>query len=174
MTKFKALLIVTLLNGALLYGAPVFAHSIVGSALAESGIVVRFAAAAETNAVADDANSERGSAAPGGVAVQFTYSGSFNGVPEGAEYKVYAPDDIERVYQSGRTDRLGRVVFQPDRPGAWHIELRTREGHEATADIDIDADLAVPPAPRWGWWLLFISLIANVALVVYFKQDKKS
>lgn len=141
------------------------AHSIVGNVVAANSILVQFAAAAEPEANAS------GSAEQGGIAVQFTYSGSFNAVPANAEYRVYAPNDAEHAFQSGRADRLGRVVFQPDRAGAWRIELRTHEGHTASADIDINEDLAVPPAPRWGWWLLFASLIANIALFVYFRRS---
>lgn len=42
-------------------------------------------------------------------------------------YRMYAPDDTDSAFQTGRVDRLGRVVFQPDRPGPWRIELRTPE-----------------------------------------------
>jgi len=45
-------------------------------------------------------------------------------------YELYR-DGEEVPFQVGRTDLLGRVVFLPDRAGAWRIKAFSEDGHGA-------------------------------------------
>jgi len=43
-------------------------------------------------------------------------------------YEVYRAGE-KIPFQVGRTDRYGRVVFLPDRPGKWRIRAFSQDGH---------------------------------------------
>jgi hypothetical protein len=43
------------------------------------------------------------------------------------------------AFLSGRTDSLGRVVFQPDRAGAWKVRVAAVDGHGAVVTVDVDS-----------------------------------
>lgn len=153
-----------LLLYALLIIDVVQAHSIVPQVLAEPGVLVSFVSDAAA------AGSDKGNATQAGLGVQFVYSGSFEGIPANANYRVYAPDAADQPFQTGRSDGLGRVLFMPDQAGLWRIELRTEKGHEATASVAVSDDLAAPPASRWGFWLLLISFSINLTLLVFLRE----
>lgn len=96
----------------------------------------------------------------GGVAMQFVLS---SGEPlADASIRIDAPDGA--VHLAGRSDRLGRAAFVPDRPGAWRLEITDRRGHTAVQQVEIGADLAIPRQSRWRHWLLRLSLLANLVL----------
>ena len=72
------------------------------------------------------------------VTVVVTYG---DGLPLAFEAcEVNAPDD-DFPFQTGRTDRLGRVVFAPDRPGVWRVKVTTADGHGTAIEVPVDADL---------------------------------
>lgn len=56
------------------------------------------------------------------------------------------------AFQVGRTDRLGRVVFLPDRAGEWTVRITGEDGHGAVVPVVVDAALAAAAAgaPRAG------------------------
>lgn len=97
-----------------------------------------------------------------------------------AEAAVHAPD-AERPFLHGRTDALGRLVFLPDRPGAWRVSIQTHDGHglEAVVDIDgLDAPLtdarpnASPPGP--GRLLRGLAgLVAIAAVTLLFLRTQR-
>lgn len=43
------------------------------------------------------------------------------------------------AFLSGRTDSLGRVVFQPDRAGAWKVRVAAVDGHGAVVTVNVDS-----------------------------------
>lgn len=159
--------ILILCLSTLLFTAPAAAHSIVYRVIAGEGLAVQF------GSQATDAAGNQSAVENTGLAVQFNYSGSFKGVPAYADYRVYGPGDVDEPFQEGQADRLGRVAFLPDEAGLWRIELRSEEGHEAQARIEVSEELAVPASPRWERWLLLVSLIANASLLVYVKQLRR-
>jgi nickel transport protein len=57
--------------------------------------------------------------------------------------KVFAPEDVANPFQEGSTDKHGRFVFYPDKPGKWKIEVNDGMGHGVIADIDITDGLTV-------------------------------
>lgn len=165
---FQRLAAVTLFCLAtLLCAAPVAAHNIVYRIVTDKGIGVRFSSSASI------ADANRPTVETDGIGVQFDYIGSFEDVPAFADYRVYGPGDEDKPFQRGQADRLGRVVFLPDRAGQWRIELQSQEGHEAVTHIDVTRNLAVPPAPQWGRWLLLISLVTNAGLLAYLQQSRR-
>lgn len=52
-------------------------------------------------------------------------------------YEVFPPGD-DTPFQVGRTDRLGRLAFQPDKPGVWRVRLFTTDGHGGELKIDVE------------------------------------
>jgi nickel transport protein len=51
---------------------------------------------------------------------------------------IQAPDaDIE--FQTGRTDRNGCFMFQPDGKGNWHVVVRDGMGHGVALDLEVGA-----------------------------------
>jgi hypothetical protein len=94
-----------------------------------------------------------------------------------ASYRLFAPGEDGVAFQEGRTDRLGRVLFVPDRPGSWRIDLKDVNGHGADVRIEVGADLVAPPEPAWRRWLLRFSLLANlflIPLVIFLLQRTRS
>ena len=59
-------------------------------------------------------------------------------------FEVFDPA-MGQPYQTGRTDRLGRVAFRPDRPGLWQVRVWTEDGHGSTAQVEVDATLSLAP-----------------------------
>jgi nickel transport protein len=57
-------------------------------------------------------------------------------------FEVFDPA-MGQPYQTGRTDRLGRVAFRPDRPGLWQVRVWTEDGHGSTAQVEVDATLSL-------------------------------
>ncbi len=47
-------------------------------------------------------------------------------------------------FQTGRTDRNGYFIFQPDEPGQWQIEVRDGMGHRLALGFEVGADGAAP------------------------------
>lgn len=45
-----------------------------------------------------------------------------------SEYEIFGPGD-QFPHQRGRTDRNGFVVFLPDRPGTWLLEVEAESSH---------------------------------------------
>lgn len=58
-------------------------------------------------------------------------------------YELYAPDSGV-VFQKGFVNADGEVVFVPNRPGLWRLQLITEEGLGATIVIQAGS---VPPPP---------------------------
>jgi nickel transport protein len=81
------------------------------------------------------------------VTVTATYG---DGLPLSFEAcEVLAPED-EVPFQVGRTDRLGRVVFAPDRPGTWQVKVTTADGHGTTVSVAVGDDLLTTPSGPTG------------------------
>jgi hypothetical protein len=102
------------------------------------------------------------------VTVTFTYG---DGTPIAfAEYRVVGPHDPLPTV-AGRTDRAGRVVFLPDRPGAWTVQVTTDDGHGKTVRLDLAGDDLVTRASagqtaRWLRTALGVGVILLIALVL--------
>ncbi len=85
---------------------------------------------------------------------------------------IQSPDGEE--YQNGRSDRNGRFVFQPDRPGMWKITIDDEMGHQQSSEIIIGAETitktlnpAGQSASPWTKWLLGVSLILLLTASLY-------
>ena len=71
------------------------------------------------------------------VALEFVYSTGEK--MSYRETKVYSPEDEKFAVQSGRTDGEGRFAFVPDVAGTWRVIVRDEEGHQCTAEIEINS-----------------------------------
>jgi nickel transport protein len=90
-----------------------------------------------------------GHAVSTGEALVVTLSYPFGAPPMFEPYRIYAPD-ADVAFQTGRTDRLGRVSFLPDRPGDWRIVIATEDGHGAEMSVVVDDGGGVIEPPSAG------------------------
>lgn len=82
-----------------------------------------------------------------------------------ADAKVFSPESGDVPYLNGRTDKLGRLAFLPDKPGPWRVEAKDAEGHLAKIEVPSDQDYT---PSRWReprTWALLLSLLFNMAAV---------
>ena len=71
-----------------------------------------------------------------------------DGTPVAFEpYEVFPPEG-SRVFASGRTDGMGRVVFVPDREGDWRVMVAAADGHGAALTVPVDEGLPLRSACR--------------------------
>jgi nickel transport protein len=70
------------------------------------------------------------------VFVKFSFAGPDDFSFE--SYEIYH-DGEDIPFQVGRTDRQGRLVFLPDRPGKWHIKAFSEDGHGLDFSLTTDA-----------------------------------
>ena len=63
-----------------------------------------------------------------------------------AAVEIRSPDsDIE--FQSGRTDRNGNFMFQPNARGTWNVVVNDGMGHRLNLDLALDAEGDKPAQP---------------------------
>lgn len=86
-----------------------------------------------------------------------------------ASIEVHGPGD-PRPTATGMTDRAGRALFIPDRPGAWTVRVRTQDGHGDLVTVDVGPDLLTATgdatASRLPRAALAIVLILALALLL--------
>lgn len=70
----------------------------------------------------------------------------FGAPPMFEPYRIYAPR-LDTAFQTGRTDRLGRVSFLPDRPGDWRVVISTEDGHGTEAVVRVHEGLTAAEVP---------------------------
>lgn len=44
-------------------------------------------------------------------------------------YEIYSPENERVPFQVGRTDKYGRIFFNPDKEGEWKINATSSDGH---------------------------------------------
>ncbi len=54
-----------------------------------------------------------------------------------AKVAIYAPNDPERAFQRGRTDRSGRFAFSPDAKGSWRVVINDGMGHQIDRKLEV-------------------------------------
>jgi nickel transport protein len=61
-----------------------------------------------------------------------------------AAVEIRSPEgDI--AFQTGRTDRNGRFLLYPDRPGQWQVVVQDGMGHRLALDLTAVVESAAPP-----------------------------
>jgi len=53
-----------------------------------------------------------------------------------AAVEIKGPD-AGPAFQTGRTDRNGRIMFLPDRTGSWQVVVKDGVGHMVSLDLDV-------------------------------------
>lgn len=96
-----------------------------------------------------------------------TLSYPFGAPPVFETYRVYAPES-EVAFQTGRTDRLGRVTFAPDQPGLWRLQIATEDGHGTEILVRVDDRLSATRveasnAQRWPMTLAGVGYVLGLA-----------
>jgi hypothetical protein len=84
-----------------------------------------------------------------------------------AEVRVYAPDDPNRVVQTGRTGKDGKFEFPADRDGMWSAEARTN-GEIARATIRVGSQDHASDQPM-SPYVLYGALGLLLALAIGFR-----
>lgn len=59
------------------------------------------------------------------------------------DVKIKSPDS-KLPFQTGRTDRNGFFLFQPDEQGQWQIEVKDGMGHRLALGLEVGADGTAP------------------------------
>ena len=79
--------------------------------------------------------------------------------------------DIE--FQSGRTDRNGNFMFQPDARGMWNVVVSDGMGHRLELDLTLDADgVEQPvgpterPSSTDARWTRSINIVAGLSIIL--------
>jgi nickel transport protein len=73
-----------------------------------------------------------------GVIVSFFFG---NGEPFSYEaFEIYREGETI-AFQTGRSDALGRILFLPDRAGAWRIKVYSEDGHGGEFVVSVDEHL---------------------------------
>jgi len=110
------------------------------------------------------------------VVVTLTYD---DGSPFSFESCEVTPPAGKTPSQVGRTDRLGRVVFLPDRPGDWRVRVMSEDGHGADLTVPVDAALLPTDGPvagpsRFGKLVTGVSVLFGIfGLVALFTARRK-
>ncbi len=106
-----------------------------------------------------------------------------------ADVKVFGPNDPQKLYQEGKTDKNGNFAFIPNSSGAWILTANDGSGHLVTAKLSLkDEDLAkvqsetsseinmanqVESAVKPYKMGVIVSILLNIALLaLYFKRKK--
>lgn len=88
-----------------------------------------------------------------------------------ADYRIYSPDG--KIFSQGMLDKYGRILFLPDKPGKWKIEVDDGMGHGTIKEIEI-SDLENPEIfkkfsiPIYFKLLLGISIIAGLTGIFFY------
>ncbi|WP_200763026.1 hypothetical protein [Nitrosophilus alvini] len=95
------------------------------------------------------------------VVVAFSFGGE--GDFSYQSYEVYAPkSDIP--FAVGRSDKLSRVVFIPDRKGEWRVKVMSEDGHGAEIKVVIDKEFGVKEYSQ-SFFERFQKIFVGVALI---------
>lgn len=104
-----------------------------------------------------------------GTAVVVNFADHDGAAAEAWTYTVLDPEG--EAFARGMCDARGRVVFMPDRPGAWKVRVFSPDGHGATVDVIVDDDLVVQataPSPGTSPWVKIIIIVVAVLAVFRF------
>lgn len=64
-----------------------------------------------------------------------------------AEVLVYSPDEPDRAFQTGRTDRDGVFSFVPNTNGAWSVVVDDGMGHSKAVEVAVGGSVPVAREP---------------------------
>lgn len=78
------------------------------------------------------------------------------------KYEVREEKD-KLLFQTGRTDALGRLVFCPNRDGVWLVKVSSEDGHGAELKIEVKDGLAVKKA---SFFEKYRELLAGIGYVL--------
>jgi nickel transport protein len=124
------------------------------------------------------------------VIVEADYGDHHHGVSQGDVF-IYAPGEMETVFQSGKTDPYGNFAFIPDKAGEWRVVVDDGTGHKneavimledaffavtgADLETEEDAEPAPPKAALSVFWkaLIGISLLIGIAGIIYGLRVRK-
>lgn len=57
-------------------------------------------------------------------------------------YEVYGPNE-KIPFSVGKTDKLSRVIFIPNKKGIWRVKVFSGDGHGKEIEIDIDKEFKI-------------------------------
>ncbi len=89
-----------------------------------------------------------------------------DGAPLSFERCRVTPPDTTAPLLAARTDRHGRVVFVPDRPGDWRVQVWTDDGHGLDITVPVTAALVPETAGRAAGPSRLLRVLAGAAIVL--------
>jgi nickel transport protein len=72
-----------------------------------------------------------------GDAVVITLSHTGDTAFSDEAYEIFGPGDLT-AFQTGRTDKFGRILFVPDRTGTWRVRAFSEDGHGSDFEVEIN------------------------------------
>jgi len=78
-------------------------------------------------------------------------------------YEVFAPGE-KIPFAVGRTDKLSRVVFIPDRAGKWLVKVVSEDGHGKEVKVEVGKDFAIKNYSKTNFEK-FQKIFVGVALI---------
>ncbi len=82
-----------------------------------------------------------------------------------AYYKIYSPDG--KIFAEGKTDKMGRILFMPDRKGKWKIEVDDGLGHGFIKVFNIEKQKEHIVSQKENF-PFYLKLIVGVSLIIGF------
>ncbi len=78
-------------------------------------------------------------------------------------YEVFAPGE-KIPFAVGRTDKLSRVVFVPDRAGIWLIKVISEDGHGKEVEVKVGEDFEIKEYSKTNFEK-FQKIFVGIALI---------
>lgn len=93
-----------------------------------------------------------------------------------ADYKIYSPDG--KLFAEGETDKMGRILFMPDRVGKWRIEVDDGMGHGIIKEFEVKNIKEVIPVSQDKISIYFkilvgLSIILGLTGIFFYISAKK-
>ncbi len=73
------------------------------------------------------------------VVAEAGYSGHNHGLA-GADVFIYAPEEAEKAFQTGKTDSSGKFAFLPHKAGDWRVVVDDGAGHRSEKGLTLGED----------------------------------
>ncbi len=116
-----------------------------------------------------------------GVGIQVNYH---SGDPMNfCQVKIYSPASHDKIYQEGRTDKMGRFSFHPNQKGKWKIVVDDEMGHRLDFIVPVNKEhspskIEQEHIPKWMSALMGLAIIFGlfglISLVYSRKNGKNS
>ncbi len=83
------------------------------------------------------------------------------------KFEIYSPDNKKIPFQVGRTDKLGRIIFLPNKSGQWRVKAISQDGHGIDKEIYINENSYVRENNNTRFYYLKLAVGIFLIVVIY-------